>query len=41
MQKVGGSAGALNIPFEQVSSWVAVVSSRTRESKLVLPITVM
>jgi TP901 family phage tail tape measure protein len=32
MQKVGGSAGALNLPFEQVSSWIAVISSRTRES---------
>jgi TP901 family phage tail tape measure protein len=33
MQKVGGTAGALKIPFEEVSSWIAVVSSRTRESK--------
>jgi TP901 family phage tail tape measure protein len=32
MQKVGGTAGALQIPFEKVSSWIAVVSSKTRES---------
>jgi TP901 family phage tail tape measure protein len=32
MQKVGGTAGALKIPFEEVSSWIAVISSRTRES---------
>jgi TP901 family phage tail tape measure protein len=31
-QKVGGSAGALNVEFEKVASWIAVVSSRTRES---------
>lgn len=30
-QKVGGSAGALNLEFEKVSSWIAVLSSRTRE----------
>lgn len=32
MQRVGGTAGALNIEFEKVASWVAIVSSRTRES---------
>lgn len=32
MQKVGGTAGALKIPFEEVSSWIAVISSRTRIS---------
>jgi TP901 family phage tail tape measure protein len=32
MQKVGGSAGALNVDFSLVSSWIAVISSRTRES---------
>jgi TP901 family phage tail tape measure protein len=32
MQKVGGTAGALNVNFEKVSSWIAVVSSKTRES---------
>lgn len=32
MQKVGGSAGALDINFEKVSSWIATISSRTRES---------
>jgi TP901 family phage tail tape measure protein len=32
MQKVGGTAGALNVNFEKVSSWIAVISSRTRES---------
>ncbi len=31
-QKVGGSASALQVPFEQVSAWIAVVSSKTRES---------
>ena len=31
-QKVGGSAGALQVEFEKVSSWIAVVSSKTRES---------
>jgi TP901 family phage tail tape measure protein len=31
MQRVGGTAGALNIPLEKVSSWIAVVSSKTRE----------
>lgn len=32
MQRVGGSAGALNIEFEKVSSWATVISSKTRES---------
>jgi soluble lytic murein transglycosylase-like protein len=32
MQKVGGTAGALDVNFEKVSSWIAVISSRTRES---------
>ncbi|MGG1663097.1 phage tail tape measure protein [Brevibacillus sp. NRS-1366] len=32
MQRVGGTAGAIGIEFEKVSSWIAVVSSRTRES---------
>jgi TP901 family phage tail tape measure protein len=31
-QKVGGSAGALKLDFSKVSSWIAIVSSRTRES---------
>jgi TP901 family phage tail tape measure protein len=31
-QKVGGSAGALGLNFEKISSWIAVLSSRTRES---------
>lgn len=30
-QRVGGSAGALNLSFEKVASWIVVVSSRTRE----------
>lgn len=30
-QKTGGTAGALNLEFEKVASWIAVVSSRTRE----------
>jgi len=30
-QRVGGSAGALNLEFEKVASWIAVLSSRTRE----------
>jgi TP901 family phage tail tape measure protein len=32
MQKVAGSAGALGIPFEKVTSYIAVISSKTRES---------
>jgi phage pi2 protein 07 len=32
MQKVGGTAGSLQIPFEKVSSWIAELSSRTREA---------
>jgi TP901 family phage tail tape measure protein len=32
MQKVAGSAGALNIPFEKITSYIAVISSKTRES---------
>lgn len=32
MQKVGGTAGAINLEFEKVSSWIATISSRTRES---------
>lgn len=32
MQKVGGSAGALGLEFEKVSSWIATISGRTRES---------
>lgn len=31
-QRVGGTAGALNIEFEKVASWIAVLSSRTREN---------
>jgi len=31
-QKVGGTAGALGIEFEKVASWIAVISSKTRES---------
>ena len=31
-QRVGGTAGALKLPFEKVASYVAVISSRTRES---------
>jgi hypothetical protein len=31
-QKVGGTASALNVPFEKVSSYIAVVSSKTREA---------
>ncbi|MED3562240.1 phage tail tape measure protein [Bacillus xiapuensis] len=30
-QRVGGTAGALNVNFEKVASWIAVLSSRTRE----------
>lgn len=32
LQRVGGTAGALNVNFEKLSSWIAVISSRTRES---------
>lgn len=32
MQKVGGTAGSVGVSFEKVSSWIAVISSRTRES---------
>jgi TP901 family phage tail tape measure protein len=32
MQKVGGTAGAIGLEFEKVSSWIATISSRTRES---------
>lgn len=32
MQRVGGTAGAIGIEFEKVASWIATVSSRTRES---------
>lgn len=32
MQKVGGSAGAIGLGFEKASSWIAEISSRTRES---------
>lgn len=31
-QKVGGTASALNVEFEKVASWIATVSSKTRES---------
>lgn len=31
-QKVSGTAGALGIPFEKLASWIAVISSNTRES---------
>ena len=31
-QKVGGSASAVNLEFEKVSSWIAIISSKTRES---------
>lgn len=31
-QKVGGSAAALDVEFEKVASWIAVISARTRES---------
>lgn len=31
-QRVGGTAGALGIEFEKVASWIAEISSRTRES---------
>lgn len=31
-QRVGGTAGSLGVSFEKVSSWIAVISSRTRES---------
>lgn len=32
MQRVGGTAGAIGLEFEKVASWIANVSSRTRES---------
>ena len=31
-QKVGGTAGSLNVEFEKVVSWIATISARTRES---------
>ncbi|MCK9330628.1 MAG: phage tail tape measure protein [Candidatus Cloacimonetes bacterium] len=31
-QKVGGSASAIGLEFEKLGSWIAVVSSKTRES---------
>lgn len=30
-QRVGGSAGALDLSFEKTASWIAILSSRTRE----------
>lgn len=30
-QRVGGTAGAVNVEFEKAASWIAVLSSRTRE----------
>lgn len=30
-QRVGGTAGAVNLEFEKTASWIAVLSSRTRE----------
>lgn len=30
-QRVGGTAGAVGLEFEKVASWIAVLSSRTRE----------
>jgi TP901 family phage tail tape measure protein len=30
-QRVGGSASAINLEFEKVASWIAVLSARTRE----------
>lgn len=30
-QRVGGTAGAVNLEFEKAASWIAVLSSRTRE----------
>ena len=35
-QRVGGTAGALNLEFEKVASWIAVLSSRTREGAAVI-----
>lgn len=32
MQRMGGSIGATNVEFEKAASWVASISSRTRES---------
>ncbi|RAV12172.1 phage tail tape measure protein [Paenibacillus contaminans] len=32
LQKAGGSAKALGIDFEKISTWIALVSSRSRES---------
>lgn len=32
MQRVGGTAGAVGVEFEKVSSWIATISSNTRES---------
>lgn len=32
MQRISGSGSALGLEFEKVSSWIAVVSSRSRES---------
>lgn len=31
MQRVGGTAKTAQLPFEQLSSWIAVVSAKTRE----------
>ena len=35
-QRVGGTAGALGLEFEKVASWIAVLSSRTREGAAVI-----
>jgi phage tail tape measure protein, TP901 family, core region len=32
MQRVGGTAGAVGVEFEKVASWIATISSNTRES---------
>lgn len=32
MQKTAGTAGALGVEYEKLATWIAVVSSRTRES---------
>ncbi|NEW08222.1 phage tail tape measure protein [Paenibacillus sp. SYP-B3998] len=32
IQRVGGTAGAVGVEFEKVSSWIATISSRTSES---------
>lgn len=32
MSKVSGTAGVLDIPFEKVASWIAVISETTREA---------